>query len=304
MTPGEPTPPLTAPHQALQSARRPGWALPLRRWRRTLTSPVRSAAAVVLAAMVAAALVAPRIAPYDPLAINMADRLAGPNGRHLFGTDEVGRDLLSNVLYASRVSLLVGSAATAVGMALAVPLGLVAGLRGGAVDDLIMRFTDGLLAIPGILLALAIVASFGTSLPTLMIGVGCTLIPATVRIMRAGVLVERGKDYVVAAQALGSGEARILVRHVFPNVISAVLIQGTLGMTFAILTEAFMSFVGLGVQPPAASLGTLLSSGYGFIRLAPWYVTFPGLCIFGLVWSLNVLGDALRDSLDPRLRRV
>ena len=294
-------------HDAALPRRGPARAVPGRRWGRAwrgaVNSPVRAAAAAVLAALVAAAVLAPAIAPYNPLTITVADRLTGPSARHLLGTDEVGRDLLSNILYAGRVSLLVGSGATAVGMVLAVPLGLVAGLRGGLADDLIMRFTDGLLAIPGILLALAIVASFGTSLRTLMIGVGCTLIPATVRIVRAGVLVERAKDYVVAAHALGSREARILLRHVFPNVRSAVLIQGTLGMTFAILTEAFMSFVGLGVQPPASSLGTLLASGYGFIRLAPWYVTFPGIAIFMLVWSLNVLGDAFRDSLDPRLRR-
>ena len=290
-----------------------GWGSPTRprvlrgwraTWRRTINSPVRAAAAAVLAAFIAAAILAPRIAPYNPLTIDLADRLTGPSLPHLFGTDEVGRDLLSNVLYASRVSLLVGTGAAAVGMALAAPLGLFAGLRGGAVDDLVMRFTDGLLAIPGILLALAIVASFGTSLRTLMIGVGCTLIPATVRIVRAGVLVERSRDYVVAAKALGSREGSILMRHIFPNVRSPILIQGTLGMTFAILTEAFMSFVGLGVQPPGSSLGTLLSSGYGFIRLAPWYVTFPGAFIFVLVWSLNVLGDAFRDSLDPRLRRL
>lgn len=273
-------------------------------WRLMASSPVRLVAVIVLLSIVVAAAFAPVIAPYDPLTIIMADRLSGPSFRHLLGTDEVGRDLLSNILYASRISLVVGTGATAIGTLVALPLGLLAGFRRGFVDDLIMRFTDSLLAIPGILLALAIVASLGTSMMTLMVGVGITLIPATIRIVRAGTLVEREKDYVLAANALGARESHIMVRHILPNISSAVLIQVTLGMTLAILIEAFMSFVGLGVQPPAASLGTLLSSGYGFIQVSPWYVTFPGLFIFALVWSLNVLGDTLRDSLDPRLRRL
>jgi peptide/nickel transport system permease protein len=247
---------------------------------------------------------APVISPYDPLAIDIKSRLAGPSGRHLLGTDELGRDLLSNILYASRISLVVGAGATLLGGLVAIPLGLLAGLRGGIVDVVVMRLTDGLLAIPYLLLALAIVTSLGTSLSTLLVALAITLIPATIRIIRAEALVEEGKDYVLAARALGVRESRVMVRHVLPNTLSTILIQLTLGMTLAILIEAFMSYVGLGIQPPRGSLGTLLSSGYGFVGLSGWYVTFPGLFIFALVWSLNVLGDGLRDALDPRIRRI
>ncbi|HEY7036008.1 MAG TPA: ABC transporter permease [Thermomicrobiales bacterium] len=281
-------------------ARRPRFA----NWRQLVASPVRVVAVVILVLLVGGAVLAPVISPYDPLAIDIKSRLAGPSGRHLLGTDELGRDLLSNILYASRISLLVGLGATLLGGLVAIPLGLLAGLRGGFVDVVIMRLTDGLLAIPYLLLALAIVTSLGTSMSTLLLALAITLIPATIRIIRAEALVEEGKDYVLAARALGAGEVRVMLRHVLPNTLSTILIQLTLGMTLAILIEAFMSYVGLGIQPPRASLGTLLSSGYGFVGLSGWYVTFPGLFIFALVWSLNVLGDSLRDALDPRLRRI
>jgi peptide/nickel transport system permease protein len=278
---------------------------PSRRLRfRLARSPIHAAAALTLGLILVGSALAPLIAPYDPLAIAIEDKLAGPSVRHLLGTDEIGRDLLSNILYASRISLVAGAGATALGISLALPLGLLAGFRRGLTDDLIMRLTDSLLAIPGILLALAMVASLGTGLTTLMIAVGITLVPGTIRIVRAGTLVEREKDYALAANALGASQWHVMLRHILPNIFSAVLIQVTLGMTLAILIEAFMSYVGLGVQPPAASLGTMLSSGYGYVGVSAWYVTFPGLFIFAMVWSLNVLGDALRDSLDPRLRKL
>lgn len=271
-------------------------------WRQLFGSPIRATATIIILLLVGGALLAPIISPYDPLAIDMKNRLDGPSRRHVLGTDELGRDLLSNILYASRISLLVGAGATALGGVIAIPIGLIAGLRGGLFDTLIMRITDGLLAIPNLLLALAIVTSLGTSTATLLLALALTLMPSTIRIIRAEALVEHGKDYVLAARALGARESRVMMRHVLPNTVSTALIQLTLGMTLAILIEAFMSYVGLGVQPPHASLGTLLSSGYGFVGLSGWYITFPGLFIFGLIWSLNVLGDALRDALDPRLR--
>lgn len=267
-------------------------------------SPIRAAASVILITLLVAALFAPVVAPYDPLTIDITLQLSGPSLAHLLGTDEVGRDLLSNILFASRISLTAGAGATALGAVFAVPLGLLAGFRRGPIDDLLMRLTDSLFSIPGILLALTIVAAFGTSMVTLMMAIGVTLTPGTIRIVRASALVEREKDYVLAANALGASDMRIMVRHILPNISSAILIQLTLGMTIAILIEAFMSYVGLGVQPPYNSLGTLLSTGYGFIGLSPWYVTFPGIFIFSMVWSLNVLGDAIRDSLDPRLRSI
>ncbi len=273
-------------------------------WRQLANSPIRVIAAALAVLLLGGAILAPIVSPYDPLDIDIKSRLAGPSRTHLLGTDELGRDLLSNILYASRISLLVGAGATVLGGVIAIPLGLLAGLRGGIVDTLIMRLTDGLLAIPYLLLALAIVTSLGTSTSTLLLALAFTLIPTTIRIIRAEALVEEGKDYVLAARALGANELRVMLRHVLPNTVSTILIQLTLGMTLAILIEAFMSYVGLGVQPPRASLGTLLSSGYGFVGLSSWYVTFPGLFIFALVWSLNVLGDSLRDALDPRLRRI
>ncbi|MDA1330753.1 MAG: ABC transporter permease [Chloroflexi bacterium] len=267
-------------------------------------SPIRAAASVIFITLVVAALFAPVVAPYDPLTIDITLQLSGPSLAHPLGTDEVGRDLLSNILFASRISLTAGAGATALGAVFAVPLGLLAGFWRGPIDDLLMRLTDSLFSIPGILLALTIVAAFGTSMVTLMMAIGVTLTPGTIRIVRASALVEREKDYVLAANALGASGMRIMVRHILPNISSAILIQLTLGMTIAILIEAFMSYVGLGVQPPYNSLGTLLSTGYGFIGLSPWYVTFPGIFIFSMVWSLNVLGDAIRDSLDPRLRSI
>jgi peptide/nickel transport system permease protein len=271
-------------------------------WRQFVDSPTRLVATVVLGVLAAGALLAPLVAPHDPLAIEVQSRLLGPSWRHPLGTDELGRDLLSNILYASRISLVVGGAATLLSAIVAVPLGLLAGLRGGLVGVAIMRLTDGLLAIPNLMLALAIVASLGTSTTTLLVAIAITLMPATIRLLRAETLVEQGKDYVLAARALGATQGRIMFRHVLPNAASTILVQVTLGMTIAILIEAFMSYVGLGVQPPRSSLGTLLASGYGFVGLSAWYVTFPGLVIFALVWTFNILGDGLRDALDPRLR--
>jgi peptide/nickel transport system permease protein len=263
-----------------------------------------AAAVLILSVIALAALLAPVVAPYDPYAISIQDRLSGPNATHWLGTDEIGRDLLSNFLFASRVSLAVGASAAVLGNLIGICLGLLAGSRRGWVDDVIMRLMDSLLAIPGLLLALAIVAAFGTSLGALIIAVGITLIPATTRIVRAATLVERGKDYVLAGRTLGGTAIHLALRHVVPNIVSPILLQITLGVSIAILIEAFMSFVGLGVQPPAVSLGTMVAQGYGFIGISPWYVTSSGLVIFITIWTLNVVGDALRDSVDPRLRNL
>ncbi len=269
-----------------------------------LTSPLSAFAVFVLAAIVFAAILAPLIAPYDPYAIALEQRLSAPTTTHWLGTDELGRDLFSNFLFASRVSLSVGASAAALGNLLGVGLGLLAGTRRGWVDDVTMRLMDSLLAIPGLMLALAIVTSFGTSLVALVIAVGITLIPATTRIVRAATLVEEGKDYILAARTLGATGVHRALHHLLPNIVSPILLQITLGVSIAILIEAFMSFVGLGVQPPAASLGTMVAQGYGFIGISPWYVTSSGLVIFIIIWTLNVVGDSLRDSLDPRLRNL
>lgn len=270
--------------------------------RRIANTPTRVAALLLLSTAVLSALFAPLVAPYDPLEIDIANRLIGPTIEHPLGTDEIGRDLLSNILYASRISLLVGLGASLFAIAIAVPLGMLSGLRGGWADVVIMRFTDGMLAIPSLLLALALVTSLGASMRTLIVALGVTLTPGVIRIIRAESLGERGKDYVLSARALGSSDVRILFRHILPNTFSIILVQATISITLAILLEAFMSYIGLGIQPPRASLGTLISAGYGYVGLSFWYVTFPGLYIFLLIWTLNILGDAMRDALDPRLR--
>jgi len=257
---------------------------------------------VLLILIVLAAVAAPALAPYSPLEMHVPDRFSGPTFAYLLGTDETGRDMLSLILYAARISLTVSVTAETLALLLGVPLGVLAGYRGGLTDDVIMRALDGFLAFPGILLALTIVGMFGPHLQFLILALGIINAPYVARIMRAAVVGERGKDYVLAARALGATVQRIMFRNILPNCLSPLTVQASLGVAFAILTEASLSFLGLGVQPPAASWGTLLQVGYSYIRVTPWYVLFPGLFIFATVWSLSMLGDALRDALDPRLR--
>jgi ABC-type dipeptide/oligopeptide/nickel transport system permease subunit len=208
------------------------------------------------------------------------------------------------LLHAARISLAVAFSAQLIALAIGVPLGLLAGYQRGLIDGVIMRFLDGFLAIPGILLALTIVGMFGTGVQYLLVAIGIINMPYVARITRAAVVVEREKDYVLAARAIGARDARIMLRTLLPNCLSPLIVQASLGVAIAILLEASLSFLGLGVQPPYASWGTLLQTGYSYIRLTAWYVTFPGLFIFATVWSLNVIGDVLRDALDPRLRKV
>ena len=224
------------------------------------------------------------------------------SSRYLLGTDEAGRDLLSNLLHAGRISLSAAVAAEALALLLGAPLGLIAGFWRGKLDDVIMRFMDGLLAFPGVLLALTIVGLFGTSVKNMVLAIGITFTPVVARIVRAGVMQEREKDYVLAASAMGATATRIVLRHIVPNSLSPLIVQVSLGIAVAILLEASLSFLGLGIQPPRTSWGVMLAEGYTYITRAPTYVTFPGLFIVFTVWSLNVLGDGLRDTLDPRLR--
>jgi peptide/nickel transport system permease protein len=259
-------------------------------------------AAVLLLVIALTAVAAPVLAPYSPLEMHVRDRFSGPSFAYLLGTDETGRDMLSLILYAARISLTVSVTAETLALLVGIPLGLLAGYRSGVVDDVIMRALDGFLAFPGILLALTIVGMFGPQVQYLILALGIINAPYVARIMRAAVVGERGKDYVLAARALGATTPRIMFRNILPNCLSPLTVQASLGVAFAILTEASLSFLGLGVQPPAASWGTLLQVGYSYIRVTPWYVVFPGLFIFATVWSLSMLGDAVRDALDPRLR--
>lgn len=261
-------------------------------------------AMTLLAIMVLAAVAAPLIAPYDRYEQHIPDRFSPPSLKYLLGADETGRDILTLLLYAARISLLVAVVAEALAVSVGVPLGLLAGYRGGFIDSIIMRGLDGFLAIPGILLALTIVGMFGTEVRYLTLALAIINTPYVARIMRMTVVSERNREYVVAANVVGASTTRVMFRTLLPNCLSPLIVQASLGIAFAILTEASLSFLGLGVQPPQASWGTLLQVGYSYMRVTPWYVVFPGLFILATVWSLNILGDALRDALDPRLRRV
>jgi len=261
------------------------------------------AAVAAVALVVVAALGAPWLAPYSPTEMD-ADLLAPPGARHLFGTDDLGRDVLSRVIHGASVSVLVGVISMGTAAGVGVPLGLLSGYRGGLVDTVIMRLLDGVMAFPAILLAIAIMAVLGPSLPNAMLAIGVIYIPPFARIVRASVLSLREREFVDAARGLGAGSLRIVGRHVLPNCVSPVIVQLSLGMGYAILVEAALSFLGLGVQPPQASWGSMLAEGRGFLDRAPWFATFPGLAIFVTVLGLNFVGDRLREALDPRLRQI
>ncbi len=249
-----------------------------------------------------AALFAPLVAPYRPDEIHPIDSLLPPTGRYPLGTDDLGRDILSRIVYGARVSLMVGGIAIGIAAAVGVPLGLLAGYVGGRLDGLIMRLMDALLAFPAILLAIALMAVLGPSLQNAMIAIGIIYVPAFARITRANVLSLREKEFVEAARALGAGSLYVAVLVILPNCLSPLIVQGSLGVANAILVEAALSFLGLGVQPPDPSWGSMLAYGRSLLGQAPWYATFPGLAIFVSVLALNFLGDGLREAFDPRLR--
>jgi len=250
------------------------------------------------------AVFAPWVAPYRPDEIHPIDSLLAPCARYLLGTDDLGRDVLSRIIFGARVSLMVGAIAIGIAAAAGVSLGLAAGYVGGWLDALIMRVMDALLAFPAILLAIALMAVLGPSLENAMIAIGIINIPAFARITRANVLSIREKEFVEAARALGAWRIYVAVMVILPNCLSPLIVQGSLGLAYAILVEAALSFLGLGVQPPEPSWGSMLAFGRNLLAQAPWYATFPGVAIFVTVLGLNFLGDGLREALDPRLRTV
>jgi len=256
---------------------------------------------VVILLFVAIALLAPAIAPGDPDAIS-GDRRAAPSADHLFGTDDLGRDVLSRVIYGARVSLRVGLVSIGIALTAGSLLGVVAGYTGGWLDSVIMRVTDVMLAFPGILLAIAIVAILGPSLFNVMIAVGIEAIPVYTRTARASTLVVKEQEYVIGARALGCRHARVIRRHILPNIVAPLIVLATIGVAGSILTAAGLSYIGLGAQPPTAEWGAMLSTARNFLRDAWWMATFPGLAIMLVVLALNLFGDGLRDILDPRLR--
>lgn len=272
-------------------------------WRQLRQNPLAISAMVILALQILVAIFAPLIAPYDPLQQNFRAALQPPSLEHLFGTDDVGRDILSRVIFGTQISLRVGLIAVSISSVIGVLLGLAAGYYGGWVDNTIMRVMDVLLAFPGLLLALAIIAVLGPGLFNVMIAVGLGNVPVYTRLTRASTLSVRERDYVLAARALGFSNTRIMLRYILPNVIPPVIALATLGVAGAILTAAGLSFIGLGAQPPTPEWGAMLTQGRQYLQKAWWFTVFPGLAIMVTVLAINLLGDALRDALDPKLRR-
>ncbi len=257
----------------------------------------------IILLLIGVALLAPMIAPYSPIKIDIPNRLAGPSAHHFFGADDIGRDVFSRVLYGSRISLRVGVVSVAIALAFGVTLGMLAGFYGGVVDTVIMRFIDILLAFPGFLLALAIVAMLGPSLTNAMIAVGIGEASGFARLVRGSVLSVKEKDYVTAARVVGASNGRIMRTAVLPNVLAPIVILATLLFPVAILAAASLSFLGLGAQPPSPEWGAMLVAGRTFITTAPWLINFPGLAIFITVLGFNLFGNAVRDAMDPRLRQ-
>ena len=258
-------------------------------------------AAVVLVAIVAASL-APKLAPHDPLKQDLGNTLARPDRAHPLGTDNVGRDVLSRVIWGTRISLTAGFVSVAIATLAGSLLGLLAGFWGGRADDLVMRLMDAVLSFPPLVLALALGAILGAGLTGVLIALGTVYTPTFARLMRGQVLAIKVREYVEAARALGAPAWRIAWRHVLPNATTPIVVQASLSVAFAILAEASLSFLGLGVQPPAASWGSMINAGRGYLQQAPWVVFGPGVALFVTVVGLNFVGDAVRDALDPRLR--
>jgi len=256
----------------------------------------------VVVFFVVLAVLAPTIAPHDPLQTSWSEVRKAPNAAHLFGTDEIGRDVTSRVIWGARASLLAGLVSVCISLSLGVPIGLLAGYVGGWVDALISRITDAMLACPFLILAIALAAFLGPSLTNAMIAIGISATPIFIRLTRAQVLSVKVEDYVEAARAVGNSHLRIALRHILPNVVAPLIVQATLAIAAAVIAEASLSFLGLGQQPPAPSWGSMLNTAKNYIDNAPWMAVWPGLSIFLLVLSFNLVGDGLRDALDPRHR--
>jgi peptide/nickel transport system permease protein len=257
---------------------------------------------IVISTVILLALFAPLVAPYDPIATSWSLVRKPPSALHWFGTDDLGRDMLARVIYGARASLLAGAISVTIALAIGVPLGLLAGYRGGFIDALISRITDAMLACPFLILAIALAAFLGPSLSNAMIAIGISATPVFIRLTRGQVMTVKVEDYVEAARAIGNPPWRIALFHILPNILPALLVQATLSIAAAIIAEAALSFLGLGQQPPAPSWGSMLNAAQRFLTNAPWIAIWPGLAIFLVVLSLNLVGDGLRDALDPRAR--
>ena len=252
--------------------------------------------------LVALAILAPVIAPHNPVEQNIVQRLQPPSARFLLGTDYYGRDVLSRIIWGCRVSFVIGSVSVAAAMFLGTLLGSVAGYKGGYLDNFVMGVMDVLMSIPTLLMGLLIVAILGPSQANLIIALALTMVPRFARIARAPTIAAKNKTYVEACQAMGFSDIRVLVVHIFPNILGELMVMGSMWMATAVRTEAALSFIGLGVKPPTATLGGMIREGFKDIMSAPWASLYPGLVILLIVFAANLLGDGLRDALDPKLR--
>jgi peptide/nickel transport system permease protein len=274
--------------------------------RRALRRLVRRKGAMVglavIVVFITLAVFAPYLGLYEPTATSWTAVRKPPSALHWFGTDNLGRDIFARVVYGARASLLAGVISVSIALAVGVPLGLVAGYLGGAIDALLSRMTDAMLACPFLILAIALAAFLGPSLGNAMIAIGITATPIFVRLTRGQVIAVKHEDYVEAARAVGNPRWRIVLVHILPNILPALLVQATLAIAAAIIAEASLSFLGLGQQPPAPSWGSMLNVAQSFLTNAPWMAVWPGLAIFLTVISFNLLGDGLRDALDPKER--
>lgn len=273
-------------------------------WRLLAGNPITLVSAVLLAIVVVAAVGAQWIAPYGINDVDVPSALRPPSGEHWFGTDELGRDVLSRVLVAIQASMWVAVVSVAFAVVVGVTIGVVAGYRGGWVDTVFMRVVDVMFAFPVLLLALAIVAILGPGITTTMLAIGVVYTPIFARVARASTLSVRLEPFVQASRTMGTGHAYILARHVLPNIAGPLIVQTSLSLAFAILSEAALSFLGLGIQPPEPSLGRMIFDSQGFVTLAWWMAVFPGVAIFVIVLAFNLFGDGLRDVLDPKQRTM
>ncbi|MGI6440748.1 MAG: nickel transporter permease [Peptoniphilaceae bacterium] len=272
-------------------------------WIRMRRNKLAMVGLFILIVLVLVAIFADQIAPYGFAEQDLASQFQPPSAEHWFGTDDLGRDIFSRVVYGSRISLKVGFISVGIALVIGTLIGAVTGYYGGRIDIALMRFIDVLQSIPDILLAIAILAALGPGLANLMIAVGIAAIPGYARIVRSSVLSIRDMEFVEAAKANGSSDFRIILKHIIPNCMAPIIVQATLGVAYAIINAAGLSFIGLGLEPPTPEWGAMLSGGRDYIR-DHWYMTiFPGLAIVTTIFALNVLGDGLRDALDPKLKR-
>lgn len=271
-------------------------------WRRFCRNKQAMIGLAMLLLLIFAAVFANVIAPYDPVEQNLLIRLQGPSAAHWFGTDELGRDIFSRILYGARISLTVGLIAVSISCVAGCALGAIAGYYGGILDTVIMRISDIMMAIPSILLNISIVAALGTGLQNVMIAIGISSVPAYCRIMRASLLSLKNQEFVDASRVAGSTDFYIIMHHIIPNSLAPLIVQATLKIGGAILSCASMSFIGLGIVPLTPEWGAMLSTGRDFLRDAPHLTAFPGLAIMFAVFSMNLIGDGLRDALDPKLK--